>query len=123
MRLMESLTGKWIFTEEFECGTDKGFAYLEQSGENLVGYLEYEECIEDEEPFLVRQKVEGTIKGNKVLLKGVEAQHPDGKPIPDYNLDVLEGTYTHEKRIVGHSYDSEDICGVFVMTRVSDADK
>ncbi|QKG81064.1 hypothetical protein [Tenuifilum thalassicum] len=114
---MENITGKWTFNEEFECGTDKGFAYLEQNGERVVGYLEYEECIEDESPFMVRQMVEGTIKGNKIYLKGVEVLSPEGEPLPNYNLDTLEGTYTHEKKIVGHSYDSEDICGVFVMSR------
>lgn len=115
---MDSLTGKWTFTEEFECGTDKGFAYLEQKGDLIVGYLEYEECIEDEEPFMVRQIVEGNVQGHTIVLKGLEVMHPDGTPIPNYNLDVLEGTYTHEKKIVGHSYDSDDVCGVFVMTRV-----
>ncbi|MEW5845126.1 MAG: hypothetical protein AB1777_02550 [Bacteroidota bacterium] len=116
---MDSLTGKWTFTEEFECGTDKGFAYLEQKGDELVGYLEYQECIEDEEPFMVRQLVEGNIHCNKVFLKGLQVMHPNGTPIQNYNLDILEGTYTHEKKIVGHSYDSEDVCGVFVMTRVA----
>lgn len=117
---MDSLTGKWTFTEEFECGTDRGFAYLKQNGNELIGCLEYEECLEDEEPFLVRQIVEGTIHGHNIVLKGLEVMHPDGTPIPNYNLDVLEGTYTYEKKIVGHSYDSEDVCGVFVMTRVNE---
>lgn len=117
---MDNLTGKWNFTEEFECGIDRGFAILEHNGDKITGYLEYEECIEDEEPFMVRQMVEGTIHGNSVVLRGVEVLYPDGKPIPNYNLDILEGTYTHEKKIVGHTYDSEDVCGVFVMTRADD---
>ncbi|HRU87311.1 MAG TPA: hypothetical protein P5129_11335, partial [Tenuifilum sp.] len=69
---MDSLTGKWTFSEEFEYGTDKGFAFLEQKGDIIVGYLECEECIENEEPFMVRQMVEGTVKGHSIVLKGLE---------------------------------------------------
>ncbi len=111
------ISGKWIFNEEFECGSDKGFAFLTQNGTQISGYLEYEETIEDEETFMVKQEVIGTFKRNKLKLEGKKATNPNGEELVGYNLDILEGTFTHEGKIVGHSYDCDDICGVFVMNR------
>ncbi len=111
------ISGKWIFNEEFECGTDKGYAFISQKGTQITGYLEYEETIEDDEPFTVRQEVVGTFKRNKLKLEGKRATTTDGNDLTGYNLDTLEGTFTHEGKIVGHSHDCDDICGVFVMSR------
>lgn len=115
--MIHNISGKWKFTEEFEYGMDKGFAFFTQNDNAITGYLEYEESIEDEVPFMVRQVVSGTIQGVHINLKGDKAFAPDGSTIDDYNLDILEGTLTHEGKIVGHSYDSKDICGVFVLAK------
>lgn len=116
--MIHDISGKWKFSEEFECGTDEGYAYLTQKGEAINGYLEYKEAIEDEEPFMVKQVVSGTIHNNQISLKGDSVASPDGSPITNYNLDTMQGTLTHEGKIVGHSFDSEDICGVFVLERL-----
>jgi hypothetical protein len=115
--MLHDISGKWKFSEEFECGMDNGFAYFIQTENSIIGYLEYEESIEEDEPFMVKQTILGTIEGNVIRLKGIEALTPVGSTIDDYNLDTLEGTFTHEEKIVGHSFDSEDICGVFVLVR------
>lgn len=115
--MIHNISGKWLFSEEFECGLDKGIAQFIQNENIITGYFEYEEKIEDDEPFFVHQEISGTINGNKISLKGLKALSPDGNVISDYNLDTLEGTLTHEGKIVGHSFDSEDICGVFVLER------
>ncbi len=115
--MTHDISGKWKFTEEFECGTDEGYAYLTQDGEEINGFLEYKEVIEDEKPFMVKQVVSGTIRNNQINLKGIVVTSTDGLPIADYNLDTMAGTLTHEGKIVGHSFDSEDICGVFVLCR------
>lgn len=115
--MIHNISGKWKFSEEFECGIDKGFAFFIQNDAEINGYLEYEESIEDDEPFMVRQDISGSIHDNRISLKGEKATDPNGYPIADYNLDILEGTLTHEGKIVGHSYDSEDICGIFVLVK------
>ena len=115
--MIHDISGKWNFTEEFECGLDKGFAFFIQNDTVLTGYLEYEEVIEEEAPFTVRQEISGTIQSDQINFKGVKAIGPDGSIIDDYNLDTLEGTLTHEGKIVGHSFDSENVCGVFVLIR------
>ena len=115
--MVQDISGKWTFTEEFECGVDYGFAYFTQNESKIDGYLEYTEKIEDEEPFDVRQDVSGELDGHHLKLQGIKAIAKDGSELKDYNLDTLEGTLTHEGKIVGHSFDSEDICGVFVLER------
>lgn len=115
--MIHDISGNWLFSEEFECGTDKGIAQFSQTGNIIEGYLEYDETIEDEEPFQVKQVVLGNINGNHIHLKGIKALSPNGDQINDYNLDIMEGTLTHEGKIVGHSFDCEDICGVFVLAR------
>jgi hypothetical protein len=115
--MVQNISGKWKFTEEFECGIDKGFAYLVHNENLITGYLEYEETIEDEEPFMVKQEISGTIHNNHVNLKGEKVTTPNGTPLNDYNLDTLVGVLTHEGKIVGHSFDSNDVCGVFVFMR------
>jgi hypothetical protein len=117
MTTIHDISGKWMFAEEFECGKDEGIAFFTQNGNNITGYLEYEETIEDEKPFSVRQEIAGTINGNHIYLKGIQALSANGSPLHDYNLDTLEGTLTHEGKIVGHSYDCEDICGVFILAK------
>lgn len=110
------LTGRWLFTEEFEYGTDRGIARLTHRGDMLEAIFEYEEAIEGASPFWVKQRFVGRVEGNKVFLHGVEVTDTDGNTIPDYHYDTLEGTFTREGKIVGHSFDSEDVCGVFVLT-------
>lgn len=115
--MIQNISGKWKFSEEFERGMDIGFAYLIQNDDTISGYLEYRESVDDDDVFVVRQEVSGTINGCKITIKGIKAFSPEGTVIKDYNLDTLEGTLTHEGKIVGHSYDSEDICGVFVLVK------
>jgi len=117
--MLHDISGKWRFSEEFECGLDNGIAIISQNGDAISGHLEYEEIIEDDEPFFVRQEIAGFIHGNRINLKGIRVLSLDGSILNDYNLDILEGTLTHEGKIVGHSYDSEDVCGVFVLKRES----
>jgi len=115
--MIHNISGHWLFSEEFECGVDKGIAQFLQTGNSIEGYLEYEETIEDEKPFQVKQIISGNIKGNHIHLKGIKALSPNDEQLNDYNLDIMEGTLTREGKIVGHSFDSEDICGVFVLAR------
>jgi len=115
--MIHDISGKWKFSEEFECGLDNGIAFFIQKGDIITGYLEYKEKIDDDEPFFVRQEISGKIHGNHINLKGERVLAADGAVLKDYNLDILEGTLTHEGKIVGHSFDSEDVCGVFVLVR------
>ena len=114
---MADISGRWIFSEEFDCGTDNGFADIEQHGNHLSACFEYEECIDEEEPFTIRQHYTGTIDHNRITLVGQRVTDTNNIPFEAYNPDTLEGTYTSEGKIVGHSYDSANICGVFILTR------
>lgn len=115
--MTHNISGRWIFTEEFDFGSDRGFALLTQDGDSVSGYFEYEESIEDEEPFMIRQYYTGIVEGDRITFIGERTTDLDGEPFDNYNLDTLEGTFTCEGKIVGHSFDCEDFCGVFVLCR------
>lgn len=114
------ISGKWNFNQEFEFGLDQGVATIFQEGETLSGFFEYVEKYEDNPPFSVRQDFIGSIHLNKIRITGTRAISPSGEILNDYNLDTLEGTYTHEGKIVGHSYDDEAVCGVFVLEKITE---
>jgi hypothetical protein len=115
--MIQNISGKWKFSEEFERGMDIGFAYFIQKDDTISGYFEYKESVDDDDVFIIRQEILGKINGNKISIKGIKALNPDGSIINDYNFDTLEGTLTHEGKIVGHSFDSEDVCGIFVLVK------
>ncbi|MBO5799185.1 MAG: hypothetical protein J6Q03_10110 [Paludibacteraceae bacterium] len=114
---MERFLGKWLFRERFDCGYDAGFAFFALEDGKLVGVLEYKEVISGDEPFKVRQYVECEVVDCAICMKGVLVTDLDGNLMDDYNPDILEGFFTAEGKIVGHSFDSEAVCGFFEMQR------
>ncbi len=111
-----NITGTWIYSEDFGFGNDKGKAVLKQDGKKVTGAFEYTERIDDEEPFEVRQMIEGDFDGELLEIKGVSVELSEGCDIV-YNLDEWEGRLTEEGKIVGSSFDAEGLCGVFVLER------
>ncbi|MRT92064.1 hypothetical protein [Ancylomarina sp. 16SWW S1-10-2] len=112
---MNSISGRWSFTEDFGFGKDEGFAELTQEGENIKGVLVYTERIEDETPFRVQQEFKGTFKENKLEIMGTAVEILDSEIEIEYHLDTWEGILNDKKQIVGHSYDKHECFGVFVM--------
>jgi len=113
-----NLSGKWIFKEDFSFGKDEGKAELEQVGHKLFGTLEFTETIEEEAPFKVRCKLEGTIDDNNVVLNVVEFKIIESSEPIDYYPEKREGMINSNGQIVGSSEDEQGVCGVFVMERV-----
>lgn len=111
------ITGKWLFSEEFDYGRDSGFAEFKVVNEQIVGFLEYVELIDGEDPFKIKQWVEGYLDGSLFYMKGVSYEILHGEEGISYNLDSWEGAITMEGKIVGSSYDNEEIFGVFVLER------
>lgn len=113
-----NITGKWSYNEDFEFGKSNGEVVLQQE-ENLVkGTFTFTEEVEDDYRIEVVEKVQGTISDQKVLLKSVDVEaFQNGKKITylPNNFDVF---LTSENKLVGSTYDSEDVCGVFVMERI-----
>lgn len=112
---MDSISGRWSFTEDFGFGKDEGFVELTQEGENIKGIFVYTERIEGENPFRVQQEVEGTFKAKKLSVTGTAVEILDSDFEIEYHLDTWEGILNDKNQIVGHSYDNHECFGVFVM--------
>jgi len=112
-----NLSGKWIYSEDFGFGKDNGFAVIEHKEDQITGFIEYIEEIEDETPFKIRQHIEGEIDGNNITFQGVSHEILESEQAIEYCCDEYEGILNIQGQIVGRSFDSNDVCGVFVMER------
>ncbi len=120
LRLM-NITGKWTYKEDFEYGISEGEVTLTQEGNELSGIFNFCEKVENNYEIEVVEKVAGTIKDGKVLLQSIEVKATqDGKKI-DYLSNTFDVHLVSENKLVGSTYDCEEICGVFVLERVLDA--
>lgn len=112
------ITGTWTFTEDFGYGYDKGTANFVQSGHELSGVLEFVEHIDDDLPFTVRCQITGEVHGNKVSIDVSSFEITESSEPIEYYPERREGLINADGQIVGSSEDTQDICGVFVFTRV-----
>ncbi|MBI9034695.1 MAG: hypothetical protein JEZ03_09525 [Bacteroidales bacterium] len=108
--------GVWDYEEEFDYGKSSGKIFFTQTGNALKGKAVLTETDSDGQTIVIEEIIEGEVRGSKVIFYGISFQSNDLKSDQTYNLDNWEGLYTQEKKIVGHTYDQDQICGVFVMT-------
>jgi len=115
---IESLTGKWLYEEDYGYGTAKGELLLTQNGKNLSGKIIFSENIENEETFMIQEKLEGEIILNRIRLKAIEYDiiHADSEI--SYELDSWEGMLINETTIEGDSLDDQGVSGSFKFERV-----
>ena len=115
---MNTISGRWSFTEDFGFGKDEGFAEFIQEGENITGVLVYTERIEGETPFRVQQDIQGTFNGQELKITGTAVEILDAEEEIEYHLDCWEGIMNEKNQIVGHSYDDHECFGVFLMEMI-----
>lgn len=112
-----NITGKWSYNEDFEFGKSVGEVELLQEGNMVKGTFTFTEEVEDDYKIDVIEQVQGTISDQKVLLKSVEVEATQNGKRINYLPNNFEVFLTSENKLVGSTYDSEDVCGVFVMER------
>lgn len=112
-----NITGIWSYREDFEYGTSQGEVELTQSGEKVSGLFTFTEKVENNYEIDVKEKVEGTIADGKVSLESVEVTASQNGVIIDYLPNTFEVHLVAENKLVGSTYDSEAVCGVFVLER------
>ncbi|MCW3804064.1 hypothetical protein [Plebeiibacterium marinum] len=112
------LTGRWNFKEEFDSGKDEGIAILAHAGERVYGMLDFTEYIDEETPFQVKCKIEGSVIGDKVKMEMVDIEVISVEPI-EYFPEIREGIINAKGQIVGSSEDEQGICGVFVFEKAN----
>lgn len=112
-----NISGSWTYNEDFEFGTSVGEVQLTQTGDAVTGTFTFVEKVENDYEINVIEQVAGNISEGKVLLESIEVTATqDGKPIA-YLPNNFEVYLVSENKLVGSTYDSEDVCGVFVMER------
>jgi len=113
-----NITGTWTYNEDFEFGKSEGKVELQQLDNLVRGILTFTEEVENDYKIEVEEKVQGTITNGKVLLESVEVKAKQDNKEIHYLPNCFDVFMVSENKLVGSTYDSEDVCGVFVMERL-----
>lgn len=112
-----NISGNWTYNEDFEYGNSVGEVELTQSGNEVSGVFSFTEAVENNYSIQVTEKVKGTIIDGKLLLESVEVKAlQNGREI-SYLPNTFETHRITENQIIGSTYDSENVCGIFVLER------
>ncbi|WP_319480352.1 hypothetical protein [uncultured Draconibacterium sp.] len=111
------ISGSWTYNEDFEYGNSVGAVELTQTGNQVSGVFSFTEEVENNYSIRVTEKVKGTITDGKLLLKSVEVKAMQNGREINYLPNTFEAQRITETQIIGSTYDSENVCGVFVLTR------
>ncbi|WP_462279914.1 hypothetical protein [Salinivirga cyanobacteriivorans] len=112
-----NISGKWTYEEDFEFGKSIGEVELMQTGNVVFGEFSFTEEVENEYTIEVTEKVKGVISDGKVRLESVEVKAMQDHKAINYLPNTFDVYLASENKLVGSTYDSEDVCGVFVMER------
>jgi hypothetical protein len=115
---IESLTGKWIYEEDYGYGTAQGELILIQEGNKLSGKIIFSENADSDETFMIQEKIEGEINQNRIKIKATEYDIIHSDYDISYELDSWEGMMINETVIEGESLDDQGIAGSFRFTKV-----
>lgn len=113
-----NITGSWTYNEDFEFGKSFGKVEFVEKDNFVTGIFFFTEKVENNYEIEVTEKVEGSISDGKVLLKSVDViALQNGKQIA-YLPNNFEVHLVSDHKLVGSTFDSEDVCGVFVLERI-----
>ncbi|MDA3865479.1 MAG: hypothetical protein PF489_01885 [Salinivirgaceae bacterium] len=112
-----NISGKWTYKEDFEFGKSIGEVELMQTGDVVSGEFSFTEAVENEYKIDVTEKVKGVVSDGVVLLESIAVKaiqdHKEINYLPNsFNVHLVA-----ENKLVGSTFDSEGVCGVFVMER------
>lgn len=111
------ISGNWTYKEDFEYGKSEGEVKITQSGNAITAIFTFTEKVENNYQIEVVEKTKGKIADGRVLLESTEVKAlQNGKEI-DYLPNSFEVHLVSENKLVGSTFDSEDVCGVFVLDR------
>lgn len=113
-----NITGGWTYKEDFEYGKSEGQVEITQAGDEVTGVFTFTEEVKNDYKIDVIESVKGTILDGKVLLKSAEVTATQDNKRIDYLPNNFELHLVSDNKLVGSTYDSEDVCGVFVMERI-----
>lgn len=112
-----NISGTWTYNEDFEYGKSKGEVELTQVGKKVSGIFIFTEEVENDYKINVTEEIQGTIADGKVLLESIKVNALQDGRIIEYLPNNFEVHLVSENKLVGSTFDSEDVCGVFVLER------
>lgn len=113
-----NVTGVWKYKEDFALGLSQGEVKLVQTDNTVYGEFTFVEKVEGNYEIEVFEKVKGEIVEGKALLKSIEVKAlQDGKEV-SYLGNNFEVHLVSDSKLVGSSYDEEEVCGVFTLERI-----
>ena len=114
-----NVTGLWKYKEDFEFGNSVGEVRLVQMEDTLNGEFNFTEKVEDDYEIVVFEKVKGKIIGGKAILESIEVLAKENdRVVDDYIPNNFELHLISDDKLVGSSYDAENVCGVFTLERL-----
>lgn len=114
-----NVTGMWKYTEDFEFGKSIGEVRLVQIEDSLYGEFNFTERVEDDYEIEVFEKVKGKIIEGKAILESTEVIAKENNEIvKDYIPNNFELHLISDNKLVGSSYDAENVCGVFTLEKI-----
>jgi hypothetical protein len=114
-----NVTGLWKYTEDFEFGNSVGEVRFVQMDDSLYGEFNFTEKVDDDYEIVVFEKVKGKIVEGKAVLESIEVLAKENdKVVDDYIPNNFELHLISEDKLVGSSYDAENVCGVFTLERL-----
>ncbi|MCK5781742.1 MAG: hypothetical protein KAH10_04095 [Flavobacteriales bacterium] len=113
-----NVTGKWRYKEDFEFGYSEGEVRLVQIENSLYGEFDFIEKVEDDYEIVVFEKVKGKISEGKVLLESTEVVAKESGREVDYIPNTFELHLVSNDKLVGSTYDADNVCGVFTLERI-----
>ncbi len=117
---IESLTGKWLYEEDYGYGNAKGELLLKQEGRKLSGKIIFSENVDDTDTFMIQEELEGEIILNRIRLKATEYDIIHADYEIRYELDSWDGMLINETTIEGDSLDDQGVSGSFKFEKVLD---
>ncbi|MPQ45455.1 hypothetical protein GCQ56_00400 [Marinifilum sp. N1E240] len=115
---IESLTGKWIYEEDYGYGTAQGELLLVQKGKKLSGKIIFSENVDSSETFMIQEVIEGEIIKNRIKIKATEYDIIHADYDIRYELDSWDGMLINETTIEGDSLDNQGIAGSFRFSKL-----
>ena len=115
---MDSLSGKWLYEEDYSYGKAKGELFLKQIGKRLVGKIIFLENIDSSNSVMVQEFLEGEINGSRIILQATEYDIIHSEQSIFYELDCWKGVLLNEFTIEGESLDNQGVYGSFTFQKV-----
>jgi hypothetical protein len=113
-----NLSGLWSYNEDFAFGKSTGKVIIRHNYNEVEAEFIFTEKVENHYNIEVVEKTRGQISERKIILESCEVKAiQNGHPI-GYLPNTFEIQRITANKMVGSTFDTENVCGVFVMEKI-----